>query len=255
MEDGRESMSPCRATLVGRGASLALVAWALVFASVTVADISPVFFRVEATNDAGSGIFEVLTSEANYDPDTGTWSWIGSGEIMDGDTPVAALNSAVLIIRDDPQISLTYALTAGLTDTQFTLTTALLSFPSISNAEGLASVGMTLTERDGDSATLTGTGPNGYAYLAQYNGYAPTGTTFAEFIQGIAEPDAYGSENADENTGGFIPIGDPVGDASVQFSFELTANDAASSTSNYVITPEPAGLALLVLGLAFARRR
>jgi hypothetical protein len=42
-----------------------------------------------------------------------------------------------------------------------------------------------------------------------------------------------------------------------QYSFTLSAGDQGSATSNFLIVPEPAGLALLVLGgiAVFARRR
>ncbi|MBU0639366.1 MAG: hypothetical protein KKB50_10925 [Planctomycetes bacterium] len=220
------------------------------------ADVSPVFFSIQASNDSGTGTYEVLTSDVDYDAGTQTYSWSGSGiPIKDGSTQVAFLESALLSMKEDPQIALTFGVTAGTTDTHFVITPALLNFPTLNTPEGVASIGVTLTEVDGDDAALTGTGAGGYAFQTQYNGYVPGGTTFAQFIDLVEEPDAYGSETANGNTGGFVPIGVPVSNMSMQLDFSLTANDSASGTSVYVITPEPAQLALLVLGLFCAVRR
>jgi MYXO-CTERM domain-containing protein len=58
-----------------------------------------------------------------------------------------------------------------------------------------------------------------------------------------------------DNTGGWLEIPGAVSSMQVEYSFVLSAGDQASGSSNYAIVPEPAGLALLVVGAALVRRR
>ena len=117
-------------------------------------------------------------------------------------------------------------------------------FPTMS-AEGRATVGYSLTDFDGDGAILVGLGdPNGSpaAYLAQYNGNAATfsGTTFAELIPGMSCGPFESTTLSDAHPAlGFLPIVDPVSDMSALINFNLTANDLASGTTNYIIQEKP----------------
>jgi hypothetical protein len=54
---------------------------------------------------------------------------------------------------------------------------------------------------------------------------------------------------------GYAPIADPVADMSAMISFELSADDLASGTTNFVIVPEPTSLGLLALGVIGLLRR
>jgi hypothetical protein len=130
----------------------------------------------------------------------------------------------------------------------------VLSFDSLVNPDGAASAGVTLTESGGEpTASLVGlTGDAGSAYAAWYN--VPPGTVFAEFVPGLAT-DTTISDGG--NTGGWVPMGDTVVSMQAEYSFTLSAGDQASGSSNFLIVPEPAGLALVVLagGLMLARRQ
>jgi hypothetical protein len=141
---------------------------------------------------------------------------------------------------DDPFIAVFFAVQAGPSLTSFSIASGLLSFPAISPAEGRATVGLTATDLDGDGVTLTGTNGGGGAYLAQYNGLAPGGTTFAELIPSVTAGSlSTGTANDAVPALGFAPIGVPVSDMSVLIKFDLTANDLASGTSQYVIQAPP----------------
>ena len=221
-------------------------------AAATAGTVSDVFFRIDVESTLGTEYFEVLTSDpdVHYDPVTSTWWWRDSG-ISLGD--VAFLNSAGLTIVGDPQMALDFALTAGAADTTVTIASAVLSFDALEDAFGLASVGVTLTETGGaPSASLIGlAGENGNAFAALYN-IVPPGSVFAEFI---SELHTSTSTSDSDDTDGFIPFGETVTSMQTQYSFTLTAHDQASSTGVYVI-PEPATLALLVLGgLILGRHR
>lgn len=204
--------------------------------------------NITATNEAG----DYATIHIEVPPGPSPWIW-SSNEIMEMRSPVT--NELIAILNpenketrveyvDDPIIGLTFAVLAGPSPTIFVITSGLLSFPTMAG-EARASVGFSLTDSDGDGATLTGIGdPNGAqgAYLAQYNGDAGTvsGTTFAEFIPSMNAGIFSTSTQTDALPQlGFLPIPDPVSDMSVMVSFELSANDQASGTTVYVIQQPP----------------
>ena len=69
----------------------------------------------------------------------------------------------------DPEVNLSFSVQSGPDDTDFVIASALLdNFAPITDAEGYAHASYTLTDFDGGSATLTGVGDTGGAYLAQY---------------------------------------------------------------------------------------
>jgi hypothetical protein len=145
---------------------------------------------------------------------------------------------------DDPVVGVFFSVQAGLVDTQFQISSAVLAFP-LMNAEGRASAGFSITDFNGDGADLTGIGdPNGTqgAYLAQYNGNAGTlsGTTFAEVVQFLTAGE-FGSASTSQDVPvvGFQAIPDPVSDISVLVSFTLSAQDLASGTSTFVVQVPP----------------
>jgi hypothetical protein len=217
----------------------------------TQAGITGDALSLTAVNDAGDAATLKMSVPIGPPP----WVW-SSNETIEMRSPttgdlIAVLNpegeeSRVEYI-DDPVINLIFSVQAGPAPTHFVVNSALLSFPTMT-AQGRATVGFSLTDGDGDGATLTGTGdPNGAqgAYLAQYNGWALLllGTTFAEVIQTMSA-DSFSSATAfaDVPPVGFLPIADPVSDMSVLIEFDLTANDLASGTSTYVIQVPPVSI-------------
>jgi hypothetical protein len=189
----------------------------------------------------------------SYDPGTYTWSWsTGLHTLANG----AMLNDATLTIVGDPdpspRIGLTFSANAGATDTTFTIRTAVLTFDSpLASAETLAAPSLTLT-REGDphTAWAWGTGGNSgsYAYAAYYNGLMDY-----ELLPGLTTET---SETQSDFTGWNAASG-AVSSMNVIYSFELSAGDQVSGSSNYVITPEPASVVALVVlvGLVSSRRR
>jgi len=236
-----------------RTLAVALAAGLLAFCSATAfaGEVSTTFFAIEVESALGSESWSIASADVDFDPLTDTWSWAGA-DIPLGD--VATLNQANLIIVGDPQIALGFAVTAGAADTTVTILSAVLSFDPLVNPDGAASAGVTLTETGGDpTASLVGlAGDAGSAYAAWYN--VPPGTVFAEFVPGLTTDTTISD---DGNTGGWVSMGDTVVSMQAEYSFTLSAEDQASGTSNFLIVPEPAGLALAVLagGLMLARRR
>lgn len=215
------------------------------FAASTQADVTGGALKITANNPEGDS----ATIEIAFPEGDSPWVWTSDLPMeMRSETTgelIATLNpqgreSGVEYIHD-PSVGMFFSVQAGSSTTTFTIASALLSFPSIIAAEGRASAGFSVTDFDGDGASLTGVGdPAGAmgAYLAQYNGFAGTlsGTTFAEVIQNIsAGPYATSAANADEPIVGFTPIIGPVSDISSMFSFQLSANDLCSGTSVWVV--------------------
>jgi len=249
------------ATYLTRRFSFRALAVSSILAGIPAfADISWNVFTIEATNSQGTA-----TWSGTYDQ--GSWiapnvyRWDGGGiTLQDGDGDIiATLNSGTFIAVEDPIVNLLFHVTAGASDTVFSITSGMLAFPSITNGEGSASAGMTLTDSGQDNgANLVGMGgPSGaMAYQANYNGLAPAGTNFAEFIPGLFTAIPGDGDSDSAGTGGFLPIPGTVNDISARFAFLLSANDSASGTSSFnVRVPEPASVMLVLAGVLAFRRR
>jgi hypothetical protein len=236
----------------------AMAAGAVVFlgAASAYADIGDPVIIFEASGSMGSGSYTVTLDDGTWAGDSWFWSLSQPLEIFsDSGELIVTLNEGACFIQEDPIVALGFAVTAGSSDTTFTITSSTVSFPTIEDAIGRASAGITLTESDGDTATLTGLQPGGAAYTANYNG----SNAFTHLLAGpFTESDAFGSTSAtDEFPGGgsFTLVGD-VSDISSQWNFELSANDQASGTSVFVVVPTTGTLALAALGsIGMLRRR
>lgn len=223
------------------------------------AEITDVVIRIEATNARGTGVFEGYLSEGSWQPG-GVFVWEraapmnfvnAQGEI------IASMNSGRVRVINDPVVQLNFSVSAGTLDTSFVISSPLLSFPTIDPAQGRATAGVTVTDTDGNGASLTANGQPSL-YTSRYNGLVPGGTLFADLIDGPVVAAAFDSAtDSDSFPGGgmFSPIGVAVSDMSARFAFTLTANDEASGTSSYEIVPAPGAVALLGLGGLLAARR
>lgn len=249
---------------------VALCALALLAPSAT-AGISSELLTIEACIGDSCFGYCVFTPDdprglLEFDPETQVWSWT-----LLVDVPILSLDEQILLgtlqanatalqFAQDPSVNLNFAVEAGPAagGTSFTIKSALLSFPTLFNAEGRASAAFTLTDGvDDDGATLAPLNGDPGSYLAQYNGFVPSGATFTYLMpQMVADPMDTVSLSQEYPGGGlFTPIAGAVSDMSTQVHFLLSPNDLASGTSVFEIIPEPAGLLLLAVGLLAARRR
>jgi len=237
----------------------ALAAGAAVLGSATAfADISNVVFSITAENSQGIAHWEGTLDQGSWSGQQYNWS-AGGIDLQDEDGDIiGTLGSASIMMMADPIVVVFFDVQAGAADTLFTFGSGLLSFPAIGGATGSATTAMTLNDADGDgSAALDGAGGSsgGMSWQANYNGLAPAGTIFAEFVPGmsVVGPDLH--DEASASTGGFQPIPGSISSMSVAYNFVLSAEDSASGTSAFVVVPEPASLLLLIGGLLAIRRR
>ena len=241
--------------------------------------ISDTIFRIEATNDVGWGYVEFSSSELVYHGGSNPyWTWSTgmhaipeNGDIF-GDT-IASLDSATLQIVSDPasgapyRLNFGFVLHSGATLTHFRVETAQVSFPGIPAAYlqppaggGNATASLGATDESGDGVLMESTGGAGTGiYTTQYNGFVPTGTTFASLVNSVEGGPGSGGVGiqAYPNLTEYAAIAVDVTDMSSQLDFTLTPYDGGNGTLTYKILPEPTtSVALLALaGVVLAWRR
>ncbi len=149
-------------------------------------------------------------------------------------------------VDQDPAVNLHFSVEADTTDT-FTFSSPVVTFAAISNPVCVTSSSITLTDTDGDGATLTGLEAGGNAYKAIYNG----GTSWSCLnpTYGFADPyDSQAESNRDPLSGlGTIP--DTLTSIQSEYSFTLSPNDLASGTSMFTVNAQPVPEPITFLGL------
>jgi len=154
--------------------------------------------------------------------------------------------------KADPEIGVEFGVRAGLSDTTFTVLSGMEIFTALTNPDAYASAGVTLTDRTPSGATIKGLFAGGKTNQAMYNGT----TAFANLVSGfsvsgssLTKEEEYGNEFS------MVPINDTLTSIESNFYFTLSARDAASGTSAFVVVPEPVTFTLLGLGTLVLRRR
>lgn len=219
------------------------------------ADLSGNAFSVTASNETGTATWTASIEDMIYDGETNTWSWglNTSVELLDPETEevVAILNGGNAFVVGDPAVSFGFAVQAGSSATNFTISSALLSFGAINSAQAQAGAAFTITDTDRNGASISN--GNSKLYNSKYNGT----TTYADLVSGFTAGNG-NSQSQDENqpANGYNAIGGPVTSIESSVSFTLSANDLASGTNSFEVIPEPSTLALVGLGaLSMLRRR
>ena len=229
-------------------------------ASGASADITYEVFSLQAQVGNNNGTF-VATTDQGYFDQQGNFFWSLDSDVNiqdDNGNILATLSNASVSIFADPIVSINFNVQATNQNTIFTVDSGLLSFATINGAVGAASAGVSVTDVNGDGATLSTEGST--MYSSQYNGLYPNGTTFADLINTSVSAGAFqtSAASADFPGGGnFASIGVPVDSMSAAWHFSLSPLDVASGTSTFVVVPTPSGVALLGMGglVAFRRRR
>ncbi|PHQ80437.1 MAG: hypothetical protein COB69_06005 [Phycisphaera sp.] len=244
---------------------VALAAFALIAtAGSASADISATVFTITATLDNGAGpsyMFDVAYDPSNLDGN-GNFLWVlgDAVDVVDGNgINVFTLDGASVRIFDDSRegmgvshsVALNFQVVAGMSNTVFSVDSAVLSFAALSNSLGRATAAVTLTDLNGDGATYTPAAVG--AYSAFYN----TGTNFQDLITSPVTAAANSTTITDDvfPATGFANIGTTLTDIEASWNFTLSAGDLAAGTSNFEVIPAPASAVLGLVALAGLRRR
>ena len=241
----------------GRGSLM--VATLAASAGVANAGLSQTILQVEVHSNGQTGMFEVPQSAGTWNGQHFTWNLTEPVHIRSSTTGqvLARVGEAHVFVIEDPVVEVFFSVASTQQNTSFTVTSPLLSFPTLNNAMGTASAAVSVTDLGGDGATLTP--GNAGAFNAQYNGQAPFGTPFADLLGLPVVAPAFSTVTASEEFpggGGMVPIAAALDDISARWDFTLSPGDLASGTGVFTVIPAPAGLAVLgVAGLGLARRR
>ncbi len=213
--------------------------------------------HIRAENAAGkSAEWSISSVGMTWINEKLTWKLTGAIDLRAQDGEVLGrIEGLDIEYIADPVIALGFLVTAGGSATNFTITSALLNFPAF-DANARASAAITVTDLDGNGATVTGNLAGSKAYRAMLNGGIAAGTQFASLVDPAAAGTYDSSISSHSNPAGpgYIAVGNTF-DMQSQFAFSLSANDQASGTSVFVTIPAPGAAALAGLGLLGALRR
>jgi len=211
---------------------------------------------ISATNmsTGGSGTKTYTLTETSEGVMVWSSALASEQEILDGmGNYLGLVKSLECDYEGDPEVRLKFAIQAGDTDTAFTIPSMAVSFAAMTNPRAQASASITVTSGT-TTASATGQYSGEKAYTAIYNGT----TNWAYLVDSVTAVE--GNSVTGSQRRPVLPTVDEVIPASVTsiqaaYSFKLTAGDEASGTSRFAITPEPATLGLMGLGLAMLLRR
>jgi hypothetical protein len=145
---------------------------------------------------------------------------------------------------------LQFSVQAGSSDSTFTISSAVVGFSAITNPLAVASSSVTLTDTDGNGATLTGLESGGNAYRAIYNG--SVSWAYLNSSYSVTNPYDGQIESNRQPLSGFSVIPDTLTSIQSEYQFTLSDNDLASGTSTFIVQPVPEPVTMVAVGMGIA---
>lgn len=215
---------------------------------------------VTVTSGGDTGTYDVFVLPGLVVNSHHEWSLPAAAQLHSQGRTLATIDEMTVTYDADPGVSLSFMVTAGAVDTEFTITSATIPFTELMNVMAFASAGVTVTDANTNGAMLTGLFGGGHAYEARYNSPAVTWATL------LGNPVVVGADETltvDDRRPATFREAIPGTLSSIQseWHFKVSANDDATGSSRFDVigieTPEPATLSLLAVGglLALRRRR
>ncbi len=243
---------------MGWGVRTGIAAGAVaLIAGAASAGLSHIILQIQADVNGQVGTFSVPQSAGTWTGTSFSWTLAAPTPIMSRTgLQLGIVTDASVFVIEDPVVAVNFNIVSTAANTNFTIASPLLSFPTMTGAVGAASAAVSVTDLFGDGATLTPSG--GGAYSAEYNGLVPTGTNFATLLDSAVTAGAFSTATAsDEFPGGglFAPIAGNISDISARWQFTLSPDDLASGTGVFTVVPAPSALAVVAVGGLLAGRR
>jgi hypothetical protein len=204
--------------------------------------------EVNVTSELGNKTYDVGVTSTG---DTFDWTLASPVALWDGGNLLGTIKELQVSLDGDPNAFVFFSVQAGNVPTNFSVSSALVSFAPIIGSLGSASGGVTVTDTSGNGATLTGNFAGANSFQAEYN----NGVIFASLVQPALAPGLTSTQSGSLVN---VPM-PPVFNIQSKFDFTLSPNDIGSGTGNFTVTPEPSSLVLAAVGATglayFARRR
>jgi hypothetical protein len=155
----------------------------------------------------------------------------------DDGTVIGTIDEMTVELDGDPVASISFTATAGSADTTFSLSSATVGFPTLTNPAASADAELTLTDIGSDGVSVSVVSPpNSGLFKSVYNG----SSAFAELLGNISI--SGGSTTVMGDSSG--AIAGSVDSIQAVWTFKLSANDQVSGIGAFVVVPEPSTLLL-----------
>lgn len=213
-------------------------------------------------------------------PESHTWEAVQGGEVNDGSSSFqwsagdltgdstslftfgdgAVVHGLSFDLHSDPSVSNNFNVSAGSSNSTFTIHSAIVNHPLFPSGEGRAEAIIGITNVPPPSpfpagtASFAGLHPGGSAFRAFYNG----STVFApgDLLAGGSTVGSQVFSGASSGPGVYLPLGGVATSIETEFKFSLSPLDRASGSSFFEVIPAPSASGLLLLaGLVAGRRR